>query len=320
MLLSVRNLTTCFNTKRGNVCPVDAVSFDIEEKETLGLVGESGCGKSTLAKTLMRLIDPSAGQILLDDEDITHLPEAELKQVRPKVQMIFQDPYGSLNPRKTIGQIIEEPLEVHRVGTRLERSDRAHSLMERVGLRSEAAMRFPHELSGGQRQRVGIARALALEPRLVICDEPVSALDISIRAQVLNLLLSLQDELGFAYLFISHDLSVVRHVSDRVAVMYLGKLVELGENGEIWKNPAHPYTRALIAAIPDMRATRREPGRGVLAGDLPSPSAPPPGCRFHTRCGIAEPRCARSEPVYQQNGDGHWVACHLANGLVQETT
>lgn len=320
MLLSVKNLTTCFNSKSGKVCAVDGVSFHIAEKETLGLVGESGCGKSTLAKTLLRLIDPSAGQILLDDEDITELPQAQLKRVRPKIQMIFQDPYASLNPRKTIGQIIEEPLEVHRVGTRPERRDRARWLMERVGLRPEVVMRLPHELSGGQRQRVGIARALALEPRLVICDEPVSALDISIRAQVLNLLIGLQDELGFAYLFISHDLAVVRHVSDRVAVMYLGKLVELADNGEIWKAPAHPYTRALIAAIPDMRATRREPGRGVLAGDLPSPIDPPAGCRFHTRCGIAEPRCARAEPVYQQKDYEHWVACHLAGRVAEEST
>jgi peptide/nickel transport system ATP-binding protein len=321
MLLSVRNLTTCFKTAGGRLTAVDDVSFDLEAKQTLGLVGESGCGKSSLAKTLIRLIKPTAGQINLDGQDIAGLSESELKSVRPKVQMIFQDPYSSLNPRKTVGQIIEEPLQVQRIGTRPERQDRVGWLMDRVGLRTEALRSFPHELSGGQRQRVGIARALALQPRLVICDEPVSALDISIRAQVLNLLSSLQDEFGFSYLFISHDLSVVRHLSDRVAVMYLGKLVELGDNEEIWKHPAHPYTRALMAAVPNLqRAAKREAGRGVLPGDLPNPLSPPTGCRFHTRCQIAEPRCSQSEPVYQENGRGHWVACHLASGLVQETT
>jgi oligopeptide/dipeptide ABC transporter ATP-binding protein len=321
MLLSVRNLTTRFKTPEGSLTAVDDVSFDIEAKQTLGLVGESGCGKSSLAKTLIRLVKPTAGQIKLDGQDIAKLSEAELKSVRPKVQMIFQDPYSSLNPRKTVGQIIEEPLQVNRIGTGAERQERVSWLMDRVGLRTEAFRSYPHELSGGQRQRVGIARALALRPRLVICDEPVSALDISIRAQVLNLLSSLQDEFGFSYLFISHDLSVVRHIADRVAVMYLGKLAELGDNEKIWEHPAHPYTKALMAAVPNMRrATKREAGKGVLPGDLPSPINPPAGCRFHTRCQIAETRCSQSEPVYRENSHGHWVACHLANRPVEETT
>ncbi len=319
MLLSVRNLTTCFTAGRDRLCAVDDVSFDIAERQTLGLVGESGCGKSTLAKTLLRLIEPSRGRILLEDQDLVGLSESELRSVRPKIQMIFQDPYASLNPRKTIGQIIAEPLQVHRVGSQRDIRDRVNWLMERVGLRPEAFQQFPHEFSGGQRQRVGIARALALQPKLVICDEPVSALDISIRAQVLNLLVSLQNEFGFSYLFISHDLSVVRHVSDRVAVMYLGRLVELGDNSEIWDNPAHPYTRALIAAVPDIEnLTQRESRRGVLTGDLPSPLNPPTGCRFHTRCPIAQARCAKAEPTYRENGRGHWVACDLAS--FQEAT
>ena len=321
MLLSVRNLTTSFKTAHGDLTAVDDVSFDIEAGQTLGLVGESGCGKSSLAKTLIRLVKPTAGRITLDDQDIAGLSESELKGVRPKIQMIFQDPYSSLNPRKTVGQIIEEPLHVHRIGTGLEKQERVRWLMDRVGLRSEAFHSFPHELSGGQRQRVGIARALTLQPKLVVCDEPVSALDISIRAQVLNLLTSLQDEFGFSYLFISHDLSVVRHVSDHVAVMYLGKLVELGDNSEIWEHPAHPYTRALMAAVPNMqRTTKREVGTGVLPGDLPSPLSPPAGCRFHTRCPIAESRCTTSEPVYRENNRGHWVACHVASTLKKETS
>ena len=311
--MSVRNLTTCFDTGQGRLCAVEDVSFDIAESQTLGLVGESGCGKSTLAKTLLRLIEPSQGQILLEDQSLIGLSESELNAVRPKIQMIFQDPYASLNPRKTAGQIIAEPLRVHRVGSHAEIRDRVRWLLERVGLRAEASERFPHEFSGGQRQRVGIARALALKPKLVICDEPVSALDISIRAQILNLLVSLQEEFGFSYLFISHDLSVVRHVSDRVAVMYLGQLVELGDNQEIWDHPAHPYTKALLAAVPDLRNVGRPGlGQGVLTGGLPSPLNPPTGCRLHTRCPVAVSRCAEAEPPYLENGRGHWAACHLA--------
>jgi peptide/nickel transport system ATP-binding protein len=319
VLLSVRNLTTCFNTSRGRLCPVEDVSFDLAERQTLGLVGESGCGKSTLAKTLLRLIEPSRGQILLEGEDLIGLSEPELKALRPQIQMIFQDPYASLNPRKTAGQIIAEPLQVHRVGSPAEIRDRVYWLLERVGLRAAAFERFPHEFSGGQRQRVGIARALALKPKLLICDEPVSALDISIRAQVLNLLVSLQEEFGFSYLFISHDLSVVRHLSDRVAVMYLGQLVESGDNEEIWDNPAHPYTKALLAAVPDVKNVNQQgAGGAVLSGDLPSPLSPPAGCRFHTRCPVAEPRCATAAPAYREVRRGHWVACHLA-GSEEET-
>ena len=318
-LLSVRGLKTCLRTKRGNIWAVDGVSFDIGEKQTLGLVGESGCGKSTLARTLAHLIEPSDGQIILDGQDITALSNAKMKHVRPKIQMIFQDPYASLNPRKTIGQIIEVPLQVQRIGSRAERLDRVHWLMERVGLRPEFASRFPHEFSGGQRQRVGIARALSLQPKFIICDEPVSALDVSIRAQVLNLLMRLQDEFGFSYLFISHDLSVVRHVSDRVAVMYLGRIVEIGGNDEVWESPAHPYTQALIEAIPKIdRIGKRAMGKGVLPGDLPSPFSPPTGCRFHTRCVAARDLCASSEPVERKSADGHRVSCHFSNLVGEE--
>lgn len=312
-VLSVRDLRTTFQTRRGAVHAVDRVSFDLFSGETLGLVGESGCGKSTLGRSILRLVDPSAGSIVLDGVDITALDDRQLRPLRSKMQIIFQDPYASLNPRKRVGRIIEEPLIVNARGkTSGERTKRVAWLMERVGLRPEAASRYPHEFSGGQRQRIGIARALALNPRLIVCDEPVSALDVSIRAQVINLLVDIQQEMGLAYLFISHDLSVVEHLSDRVAVMYLGQIVELGLRKEVWSAPRHPYTQALIAAapIPNVRRTRARQ-KVVVQGDIPSPLNPPPGCRFSSRCPIAEQRCRSEAPVLRSVG-GHLVACHLS--------
>ncbi|MEQ9642132.1 MAG: dipeptide ABC transporter ATP-binding protein [Alphaproteobacteria bacterium] len=311
-LLSVRDLTTHFPTRAGLVHAVDGVSFDLQAGETLGLVGESGCGKSTLGKTVMRLVEPTAGTITLDGVDITRLSRRRLLPHRRQVQMIFQDPYASLNPRATVGRIIEEPLIVNRVGIPAERKDRVAWLMERVGLRPEAASRYPHEFSGGQRQRIGIARALALNPKIIICDEAVSALDVSIRAQIINLLADLQAEFGLAYLFISHDLSVVEHISDRVAVMYLGKIVEVAGRDRLWSTPLHPYTQSLMSAVPvpDPEIARRRQ-RQRLQGDLPSPLNPPAGCRFHTRCPFAVEQCRAAEPALRDLPGGRAVACHL---------
>jgi peptide/nickel transport system ATP-binding protein len=302
-VLTARDLRTEFRARGGTVAAVDGVSLDIGRGETLGLVGESGCGKTTLGRTLLRLIRPAAGSIVLDGVDITHMPERALRPHRRRMQMIFQDPYGSLNPRLTVGRIVEEPLIVHRVPNRRER---VAALFAKVGLPASALARLPHEFSGGQRQRIGIARALALQPDLLICDEPVSALDVSIRAQIVNLLKSLQAELGFACLFISHDLSVVRRVCDRVAVMYLGRIVETGDTASLWERPRHPYTQALLAAAPVADPARRR-RVAPLAGDLPSPLDPPAGCRFHTRCPYAIEKCRAVDPVL---ADG--VACHRA--------
>jgi len=291
---------------------VDGVSFAIAPGETLCLVGESGCGKSTVGKLLMRLMEPTAGTIRLDGADITHLTPGEMRPHRRRLQMVFQDPYASLNPRLAAGQIVMEPLENYSDFTRKEREERTASLFEKVGLRADAMRRYPFEFSGGQRQRLGIARALALNPALIVADEPVSALDVSVQAQVLNLMMDLQEELGLAYLFVSHDLAVVEHIGHRVAVMYLGRIVELAGKDALFDKPLHPYTQALMAAapIPDPHAKRE---RIVLQGDVPSPVNPPSGCAFHTRCPFAFDRCRSETPELKASADGRRVACHLVD-------
>ena len=311
-LLSVSNLKKYFRSWRGTVRAVDGVSFQIKAGETVGLVGESGCGKSTLGRTVIRLIEPTGGSIQFDGQDITFLKRGALRPLRQKMQFIFQDPYASLNPRSTVRRILEEPLIVHGVQDYDERSERVERLMEQVGLDPAGAKNFPHEFSGGQRQRIGIARALMLNPRLIVCDEPVSALDVSIQAQILNLLCKLQREFSLSYLFISHDLSVVKFISDRIMVMYLGKIVEIADHRSIWSQPFHPYTQILISAgpvhDPKIAKTRTDL---VLEGDLPSPLDVPTGCRFNTRCPYAEADCARYEPQLREVRPGHFVACHL---------
>jgi len=294
----------------GDIKAVDGVSFYIREGETLGLVGESGCGKSTLGRTILRLEEPTEGKIIYRRTDITKLDRRELRGLRKEIQIIFQDPQSSLDPRMTIGQSIGEALLIHGLKDERKRGQRVNDMLERVGLEAEHALRYPHEFSSGQRQRIGIARALATNPRLVIADEPVSALDVSIQAQILNLMLDLRREFSLAYLFIAHDLSVIRQVSQRVVVMYLGKIVELAEAGEIFKNALHPYTEALLSAIPSIRRGRRK-ARILLPGNVPSPLNPPPGCRFHTRCHRVLPVCRQVEPHLKDMGNGHLVACHL---------
>ena len=299
-----------FSRSGGKVYAVDGVSFHINQGETLGLVGESGCGKSTVGRTVLRLLDPTEGSISLNGRDITHLSKTEMRPVRREMQIIFQDPYSSLNPRMSAGGIVEELLRVHGIGTSAERKERVAALFDRVGLRTSQMDSFPHEFSGGQRQRIGIARALALNPSVIIGDEPVSALDVSIQAQVINLLMDLQQELNLSYLFIAHDLAVVEHISHRIAVMYLGKIVEYTDKKTLFTNPQHPYTEALLSAVPIPDPTVRRK-KTILQGDVPSPIKPPPGCHFHTRCPYAEERCRLEEPPLKAFSPGHMVSCHL---------
>lgn len=316
-LVQVTNLTKYFPIKQGmfgkevgHVKAVDGLTFDIRKGETLGLVGESGCGKSTTGRLILRLLEPTAGSVEFEGKNIFEASSSEMRALRKDMQIIFQDPYASLNPRMSVGDIIAEPLRLFKLASGAEIQKKVEYLLGCVGLAPYQARRYPHEFSGGQRQRVGIARALALNPKLIICDEPVSALDVSIQSQVLNLLKDLQQEFGLTYLFIAHGLNVVKHVSDRIGVMYLGKMVELATDDELYQNPVHPYTKALLSAvpIPDPRAKKE---RIILTGDVPSPVNPPQGCRFHTRCYACQDICKQHEPVFKRIKPGHWVACHL---------
>lgn len=320
-LLEVRNLKKYFPIKRGvvfsrhvgDVKAVDDISFNIKRGETVGLVGESGCGKSTVARVIIRLIEPTEGEIIFEGKDITKLSQNELRKIRRDMQIIFQDPYSALNPRMTVSEIISEPLEVHKaVNNNKEKQKRIQELLELVGLASYHANRYPHEFSGGQRQRIGIARALALNPKFIVADEPTSALDVSVRAQIINLMQDLQKELGLTYLFISHDLSVIRHICDRVLVMYLGKLVEIAQNEELYNSPLHPYTQALLSAvpIPDPEVAEKRK-KVILLGDVPSPVNPPSGCRFHPRCPYVMDICSKVEPQLKEVKMKHFTACHL---------
>jgi len=319
VLLSVKNLKMHFPITQGiilqrqvgSVKAVDDISFDITQGETLGLVGESGCGKSTTGRAILQLYKPTAGSVEFNGRDLVKLKSGEMRRMRREVQMIFQDPYASLNPRMTVGSIIGEPLEIHNLAKGRAKTERVQELLRTVGLNPYFANRYPHEFSGGQRQRIGIARALAVEPKFIVCDEPISALDVSIQAQIINLLEELQEKLGLTYLFIAHDLAVVRHISDRVAVMYVGKIVEITDRNEIFENPLHPYTRALLSSIPipdpilEKRRTRM-----ILVGDVPSPVNPPTGCRFNPRCPYAEDNCRTDEPPLAEVRPGHFAACH----------
>ncbi|PMQ02276.1 MAG: peptide ABC transporter substrate-binding protein [Dictyoglomus sp. NZ13-RE01] len=321
ILLEVKNLKKYFPIKRGiifskhvgDVKAVDDVSFYIKKGETVGLVGESGCGKSTVARVIIRLLEPTDGKIIFEGQDIASIPQEDLRKLRKDMQIIFQDPYSALNPRMTVSEIIGEPLVVHKiVKNNKEKEKRVQELLELVGLAPYHANRYPHEFSGGQRQRIGIARALALNPKFIVADEPTSALDVSVRAQIINLMQDLQKEFGLTYLFISHDLSVIRHICDRILVMYLGKLVEISNNEDLYNNPLHPYTQALLSAvpIPDPEVAQRRK-RVILTGDVPSPVNPPSGCRFHPRCPYAMDICSKVEPTLKEVQPGHYTACHL---------
>ena len=320
-ILEVNNLKKHFPITGGifkrqinSVKAVDGLNFNVKRGETLGLVGESGCGKSTTGKVLLRLLDATEGEVKFEGKDIHKLDKENLRNLRKEMQMIFQDPYASLNPRMTVAEIVGEPLDIHNLAKGKEKEERVRELLDMVGLSSKFAKRYPHEFSGGQRQRIGIARALAVDPEVIVCDEPVSALDVSIQAQVINLMEDLQDELGLTYIFIAHDLSVVRHISDRVAVMYLGKIVELADKDDLYDSPKHPYTKALLSAIPvpDPQVERE---KIILEGDVPSPINPPSGCAFHTRCPYAEDICKREEPVFEEKGEDHLAACHFTDEL-----
>ncbi len=317
-LLEVNNLKKYFPVKAGifkrtvaHVKAVDDISFAVKEGETLGLVGESGCGKSTTGRTILRLLEATEGEVLFEGRDVMGLNKTELRELRRDMQIIFQDPYASLNPRMTVADIVGEPLDIHNLAkNKKERNNKVKEILENVGLGEEYMNRYPHEFSGGQRQRIGVARALAVDPKLIIADEPVSALDVSVQAQVVNLMQDLQKEFGLTYLFIAHDLSVVKHISDRVAVMYLGKIVELADKKELFRNPIHPYTQSLLSAIPEADPKKKKE-RIILEGDVPSPVDPPSGCRFHPRCPKAFDKCPVIEPEFKEYGDGHYAACHL---------
>lgn len=320
VLLQVRDLVKHFPILRGTliqrqvgaVKAVDGISFDVFRGETLGLVGESGCGKSTAGRSILQLYRPTSGSVLFEGVDLVKLKGEELRKMRRRMQMIFQDPYASLNPRMTVGQIISEPLVIHGAANGKEAQERAEELLRLVRLNPAYTNRYPHEFSGGQRQRVGVARALALEPAFIVCDEPISALDVSVQAQVVNLLEDLQSQMGLTYLFIAHDLSMVRHISSRIAVMYLGVIVELADRHELYNHPLHPYTQALLSAVPipdPVVEARRQ--RIILKGDVPSPINPPSGCRFRTRCPLADTICAEQRPEFREVQSGHWVACHM---------
>lgn len=313
-LVKVRNLKKYFHVGVGQLKAVNGLNLDIYKGETVGLVGESGCGKSTAGRTILRMYEPTAGEVLLNGKNIYAFSAREMKEVRHKMQMIFQDPYASLNPRMTIEDIIGEPIDIHRLSSGAERKKRIEELLKLVGLSKEHMNRFPHEFSGGQRQRIGIARALAMEPEFIVCDEPISALDVSIQAQVVNLLKDLQRKIGLTYLFIAHDLSMVKYISDRVLVMYLGNMMELSDSDSLYKEPLHPYTQALLSAVPIPNpVVERSRERIVLEGDVPSPLNPPSGCVFRTRCTKAMDICAAEQPEWKEIKPGHCVACHLYN-------
>jgi len=321
LLLSVKDLKKYFPIRKGlfantvgQVKAVDGVSFDVARGEVLGLVGESGCGKTTTGRVILRLIEATAGQVLFEGKDVLALGKRDLRAIRREMQIVFQDPYSSLNPRLTVGSMIEEALAIHKLASGAKAKERVAELLTLVGLSPAHARRYPHEFSGGQRQRIGVARALAVDPKLIIADEPVSALDVSIQAQILNLLKDLKKDLGLTYIFIAHDLAVVEHISDRVAVMYLGRIVELAGSRPLYAEPRHPYTRALLSAIPVAEPSRQKE-RIVLTGDVPSPAKPPPGCPFHPRCFMAKERCKTDVPLLREIKPDHWSACHFAEEM-----